>query len=119
MRGGNTRHTRNIRCVHRRADEFTTGSYPFAELWRDLCGVGTGPGNERLAELTVRESETVPAWMSAHGVSWQPPLAGTLHLGRTNRFFLGGGRRWSTPTTGPPSGWGSRSATAPRSRTWS
>jgi tricarballylate dehydrogenase len=92
MRGGNTRHTRNIRCVHRQADEFTTGSYPFAELWRDLCGVGNGPGNERLAELTVRESETVPGWMSAHGVKWQPPLAGTLHLGRTNRFFLGGGK---------------------------
>src|SRR5215831_14704154 len=92
MRGGNTRHTRNIRCVRRGPDEFTTGSYPFAELWRDLCGVGTGPGNEKLAELTVRESETVPAWMSGHGVKWQPPLAGTLHLGRTNRFFLGGGK---------------------------
>jgi len=25
-------------------------------------------------------------------VRWQPPLAGTLHLGRTNRFFLGGGK---------------------------
>jgi tricarballylate dehydrogenase len=30
--------------------------------------------------------------MSAHGVSWQQPLAGTLHLGRTNRWFLGGGK---------------------------
>ena len=40
----------------------------------------------------MRESETVPAWMSAHGVRWQQPLAGTLHLGRTNRFFLGGGK---------------------------
>src|SRR5215472_3863535 len=92
MRGGNTRHTRNVRCVHNRADGFTTGPYSFDELWRDLCGVGTGPGNEKLAELTVRESETVPAWMSGHGVKWQPPLAGTLHLGRTNRFFLGGGK---------------------------
>jgi tricarballylate dehydrogenase len=92
MRGGNTRHTRNIRCVHGRAGEFTTGPYPFDELWRDLCGVGTGPGNEKLAELTVRESETVPAWMSGQGVRWQPPLAGTLHLGRTNHFFLGGGK---------------------------
>src|SRR5215475_5769165 len=92
MRGGNTRHTRNVRCVHRGPDEFTTGSYPFAELWRDLCGVGTGPGNEKLAELTVRESETIPAWMTEHGVRWQRPLAGTLHLGRTNHFFLGGGK---------------------------
>ena len=91
MRGGNTRHTRNIRCVHRRADEFT-GPYPFDELWRDLCGIGTGPSNEKLAELTVRESETIPGWMSRHGVRWQRPLAGTLQLGRTNRFFLGGGK---------------------------
>jgi tricarballylate dehydrogenase len=30
--------------------------------------------------------------MSEHGASWQPPLAGTLHLGRTNRWFLGGGK---------------------------
>jgi tricarballylate dehydrogenase len=92
MRGGNTRHTRNLRCVHGQADACSPGTYPFEELWQDLCGVGTGPGNEKLAELTVRESETVPQWMTEHGVRWQPPLTGTLHLGRTNRFFLGGGK---------------------------
>ncbi len=91
-RGGNTRHTRNIRCAHSWSDAYSPGSYPAGELWRDLCGVGTGPGQEKLAELTVRESESVPAWMTGHGVRWQPPLAGTLHLGRTNRFFLGGGK---------------------------
>jgi tricarballylate dehydrogenase len=92
MRGGNTRHTRNIRCAHRRADGFTTGPYLAEELWRDLCGIGTGPSDEKLADLTVRESESVPAWMTDHGVRWQPPLAGTLQLGRTNHFFLGGGK---------------------------
>lgn len=92
FRGGNSRHTRNIRCVHNHADAYNTGSYTFDELWKDLCGVGTGPSNEALAELTVRESEPVPQWMSAHGVRWQPALTGTLHLGRTNRFFLGGGK---------------------------
>src|SRR5258708_35007851 len=30
--------------------------------------------------------------MAAHGSRWQPPLTGTRHLGRTNRFFLGGGK---------------------------
>ena len=30
--------------------------------------------------------------MSEHGGDWQQPLAGTLHLGRTNRWFLGGGK---------------------------
>jgi tricarballylate dehydrogenase len=92
FRGGNSRHTRNIRCVHNSADAYNTGAYTFDELWRDLCGVGTGPSDEKLAHLTVTESETAPEWMSAHGALWQPPLAGTLHLGRTNRFFLGGGK---------------------------
>ena len=55
--------------------------------------VGTGPGNEQLAELhRAGVRGACPAWMSAHGVRWQPPLTGTLHLGRTNRFFLGGGK---------------------------
>jgi tricarballylate dehydrogenase len=92
LRGGNTRHTRNIRCVHNEADAYQGGTYRFGELWDDLCGVGTGPASEKLAELTVRESETVPGWMSEHGIRWQRPLSGTLHLGRTNRFFLGGGK---------------------------
>jgi tricarballylate dehydrogenase len=34
----------------------------------------------------------LPKWMSEHGAAWQQPLAGTLSLGRTNRFFLGGGK---------------------------
>lgn len=92
LRGGNSRHTRNLRCVHRHADRYNSGSYSYEELWSDLCGVGSGPSNERMAELTVRRSEAVPAWMTSHGVRWQAPLTGTLHLGRTNRFFLGGGK---------------------------
>jgi tricarballylate dehydrogenase len=91
LRGGNTRHTRNVRCVHQSADAYNSGAYLFDELWSDLCGVGSGPSDEGLASLTVRESESVPAFMSAQGVRWQRPLSGTLHLGRTNRFFLGGG----------------------------
>jgi tricarballylate dehydrogenase len=91
MRGGNTRHTRNIRFVHKR-DEFNSGDYSFEELWTDLCNVGTGPNDEDLARFTVRASETLPGWMYAHGARWQRPLSGTLQLGRTNRFFLGGGK---------------------------
>jgi tricarballylate dehydrogenase len=91
MRGGNSRHTRNIRCVHG-ANDFTTGVYSADELWSDLCGVGEGPNVEELAQLTITESMTVLDWMQQRGVKWQRPLAGTLHLGRTNQFFLGGGK---------------------------
>ena len=92
FRGGNSRHTRNIRCVHEDDFVYNTGAYTAAELWTDLCGVGTGPSDERLADLTVRESESVPGWMASHGALFQRPLEGTLHLGRTNTFFLGGGK---------------------------
>jgi tricarballylate dehydrogenase len=92
FRGGNSRHTRNVRCAHAAGDGYVTGPYPRAELRRDLAGVGSGPGSEELAELTIAESETVPRWMTEHGARWQPALRGTLGLARTNRFFLGGGK---------------------------
>jgi tricarballylate dehydrogenase len=91
LRGGNTRHTRDIRCVHGEGP-YTTGAYSLEESWEDLCKVGEGVNSEDLAMFTVRESASVPDWMSAHGVLWQPPLSGTLHLGRTNLFFMGGGK---------------------------
>src|ERR1700676_142704 len=92
MRGGNTRHTRNIRCTHSAADQYFSGPYSEQEHLEDLIGVTGGPANLDLAKLAVRESSKLPEWMSAHGVHWQQPLAGTLHLGRTNRWFLGGGK---------------------------
>jgi tricarballylate dehydrogenase len=92
MRGGNTRHTRNIRCAHNAADEFFTGPYPYDEYLADLVQVTGGPANLDLAKFTIKETERLPQWMSAHGAHWQHPLAGTLHLGRTNRWFLGGGK---------------------------
>lgn len=92
MRGGNTRHTRNIRCAHEGADGFFSGPYADEEFLDDLTGVTGGPANLELAKFAIRESRALPQWMADHGVSWQQPLAGTLHLGRTNRWFLGGGK---------------------------
>lgn len=92
FRGGNTRHARNIRCVHRTAGMYNSDRYLYDELWSDLCTVEAGPGNEELAALTVSESESIPKWMSDHGVRWQPLTSGPPRLGRTNRLLLGGGK---------------------------
>jgi tricarballylate dehydrogenase len=92
FRGGNSRHTRNIRCVHGSDFSYNTGAYSAEELWSDLCGVGTGPSDPVLAQQTIEASQSVPDWMLEHGGRFQKPLAGTLHLGRTNSFFLGGGK---------------------------
>ena len=91
-RGGNTRHTRNMRCAHDRATSTLTGSYPESEYFDDLMRVTEGCTDQDLARFMVAESSTVLHWLEQQGVRCQPPFAGTLSLGRTNSFFLGGGR---------------------------
>jgi tricarballylate dehydrogenase len=92
MRAGNTRHTRNIRCVRAKSDSVDLGMYSEEEFFEDLVQVTGHPPNPDLAKYVIRESRVLPQWMSEHGVDWQQPLAGTLNLGRTNRWFLGGGK---------------------------
>jgi tricarballylate dehydrogenase len=91
-RGGNTRHTRNIRCAHDTATDTLTGPYPEAELWDDLLRVTGGHTDERLARQMIHLSKEILPWLGEQGIRFQPPLEGTLSLGRTNAFFLGGGR---------------------------
>ena len=92
FRGGNSRHTRNLRCMHDAPGDVLTGRYGEEEYWQDLLKVTGGQTNEQLARLTIRHSATCRRWMIAHGVRFQPPLGGTLHVARTNAFFLGGGK---------------------------
>jgi tricarballylate dehydrogenase len=92
MRGGNSRHTRNLRIMHEAPTATLTGRYDEAEYWKDLLGVTKGKTDERLARLTIRATSELLPWMDRHGVRFQPSLSGTLHLSRTNAFFLGGGK---------------------------
>src|SRR5919206_2638236 len=91
-RGGNTRHTRNMRCAHDTATEILTGPYTEDEFWDDLLRVTGGQTDEQLARFMIRESKDMLTWIVEQGVRFQPSLGGTLSLGRTNSFFLGGGR---------------------------
>ena len=91
-RGGNSRHTRNFRCMHRGPLSVLTGSYEEDEYYNDLLRVTKGKTDEDLARMTIRMSEKCLPWMEAHGVRFQPSLSGTLSLSRTTAFFLGGGK---------------------------
>jgi tricarballylate dehydrogenase len=91
-RGGNTRHTRNMRCAHDAATETLSGPYTEEEFWDDLLRVTGGNTNEQLARQMIAESKDMLVWIAEQGVRFQPSLGGTLSLGRTNSFFLGGGR---------------------------
>jgi tricarballylate dehydrogenase len=91
-RGGNSQHTRNLRCMHDAPQDVLTESYPEEEYWQDLNKVTGGLTNESLARLAIRDSAHCRDWMRRHGVHFQPSLTGTLQLSRTNAFFLGGGK---------------------------
>lgn len=91
-RGGNSAHTRNLRCMHDAPQDVLVDAYPEEEFWQDLLKVTGGKTNEALARLVIRASATCRPWMVRHGVRFQPSLSGALHTARTNAFFMGGGK---------------------------
>ncbi|HSI47112.1 MAG TPA: FAD-dependent tricarballylate dehydrogenase TcuA [Ideonella sp.] len=91
-RGGNSQHTRNLRCMHDAPQDVLADAYPEEEYWQDLLKVTGGATDEALARLVIRASSTCRPWMRQHGVRFQPSLSGALHTARTNAFFMGGGK---------------------------
>ncbi|MBC8118648.1 MAG: FAD-binding protein, partial [Burkholderiaceae bacterium] len=79
-RGGNSMHTRNLRCMHDQPADVLTGSYTEAEYWEDLATVTARRTDEALARQAIRASATCRPWMRRHGVHFQHSLTGTLHL---------------------------------------
>src|SRR4249920_1465174 len=71
FRGGNSRHTRNIRCMHDAPADVLTETYPEEEYWQDLLKVTGGLTDEKLARMTIRQTERHVPWMKQHGVRFQ------------------------------------------------
>ena len=91
-RGGNSQHTRNLRCMHDAPQDVLVGAYGEEEYWQDLLKVTDGITDEALARIVIRASSSCRDWMRRHGVHFQPSLSGALHTARTNAFFMGGGK---------------------------
>src|SRR3546814_17652326 len=83
---------RNLRCMHDAPQDVLVEFYPEEEFWQELLKVTGGVTNEKLARLVIRASSSCRDWMRKHGVRFQPSLSGTLHVARTNAFFMGGGK---------------------------
>ena len=92
FRGGNSRHTRNLRCMHGAPTDVLTDRYLEDEFFSDLLRVNDHDTDEALARMVIHRSAECTEWMRGFGVRFQSALRGTLHLGRTNAFFLGGGK---------------------------
>src|SRR6185503_8132361 len=81
-----------LRCSHDGTAPTMTGPYEQQEFLDDLYRVTGGQTDKVLAEMTIARSRELLPFMDEQGVRFQPPLGGTLSLGKTNAFFLGGGR---------------------------
>src|SRR6201981_3038601 len=66
-RGGNSRHTRNMRCMHEAPTDVLTETYTEAEYFDDLYRVTGGNTSEELAKLVIRESLETTKWMRSYG----------------------------------------------------
>src|SRR5262245_31858279 len=62
LRGGNSRHTRNMRVAHDAGNGILTGPYPVDEYLDDLLRVTGGQTDERLARLTLNHSKELWDW---------------------------------------------------------
>ena len=56
FRGGNSRHTRNLRAMHDAPTDVLTEAYLEEEYWDDLLKVTGGETDEGLARMTIRAS---------------------------------------------------------------
>jgi len=88
LRGGNTRHSRNLRIAHDAPIPQIPGSYRQDEFLTDLRKASEGKSDPALSRLLVRASGDLPDWLAAQGVVFQ-----TLGIpySRKTAFFLGGG----------------------------
>jgi tricarballylate dehydrogenase len=78
--------------MHTTPGPYLTGTYAEEEFLSDLRSVNGDEINEPLARIAIQQSATCPEWMAREGARFQAALHGTLQLGRTNLFFLGGGK---------------------------
>jgi tricarballylate dehydrogenase len=76
MRGGNSRHTRNMRTMHAGPLDVLTDAYPEEEYWQDLLKVTGGLTDETLARMTIRQTEQHVPWMKSIACA-SAPLGGT------------------------------------------
>lgn len=92
LRGGNARHSRNLRLPHCEPTGLFPERYPSGELFDDLRRASRGLGDATLARVLAERATELPAWLSAQGVHFERPADGNLPWSRKTAFLLGGGK---------------------------
>ena len=92
LRGGNSRHARNLRVAHRMPSGYMHGLYLPNEYWEDLIRVTAGQTNASLARSMIDQSAHVMPWMAQCGARFQSLRSGARRPSRKTVFLLGGGK---------------------------
>jgi tricarballylate dehydrogenase len=92
LRGGNTRHSRNLRVMHDAPTAFSPECYGADEYLAELRRAAEGQGDPDLNRMLVAQSATIVPWLAAQGVAFQRAGDGLLPFSRRTCFFLGGGK---------------------------
>lgn len=92
LRGGNSRHVRNLRLAHPAPTPFARDAYPAQAYWDDLAHATRGEMNERLAHVLTRESVHVPALMQSCGARLERFRRGISPRSCKTVFLVGGGK---------------------------
>ncbi len=88
QRGGNTRHSRNLRIRHDAPSLLFPDAYPEADFRTDLKEAAEEGHDPALARLLIERSAALPDWLAAQGVVFQ---TSNIPYSRKTAFFLGGG----------------------------
>lgn len=88
LRGGNTRHSRNLRIRHDEPSPLFPGAYTEADFLADLAAASGGAGDPVLTRRLARDSALLPDWLAKQGVVFQTR---DIPVSRKTAFFLGGG----------------------------
>ncbi len=78
--------------MHNEPTAVLTDVYSENEFFQDLLRVTKGKTNRELAHIAIKNSSIIYEWMLKHDVNFQLPYKSSLNLGRTNIFFIGGGK---------------------------
>ncbi|MBK1836829.1 FAD-dependent tricarballylate dehydrogenase TcuA [Azospirillum sp. YIM B02556] len=94
LRGGNARHSRNMRVMHDAPTPWVRSSYPADDYrgeLRRVAGYAAGT-DDGLARLFVADSAGIVDWLAGNGVRFQSATDEILPYSRKTVFFLGGGK---------------------------
>ena len=89
LRGGNTRHSHNLRAMHENPTSLMPGSYTTQSFISEIEKASKGTCDPELARIFVEQSEELPDWLSQKGIVFQTDY---VPSSRKTVFFLGGGR---------------------------